>query len=705
MTQNLVIVESPTKSKTIGRFLGKNYTVKASMGHLRDLPKSQFGVDIENHFTPKYINIRGKGELIKELKSLAKKADKIYLATDPDREGEAIAWHLGYLLGVKPEDPCRISFHEITSRAVKDALKHPVPIDMDKVDAQQARRILDRIVGYKLSPLLWRKIRRGLSAGRVQSVAVKIICDRQKEIDMFEPEEYWTASVKLAKDRKSAKFTADVVKKDGKKLSIHNGEEAAQVTADLKAASYSVTDSSVKDRVRRPYAPFTTSSLQQEAVKHLNFTTRRAMLVAQQLYEGVPIGRSKQPVGLITYMRTDSVHLAAEAVESIRSFIGEQYGASYVPAKPHVYSSRKNAQEAHEAIRPTDVKRTPAEVAKYLDRDQLRLYTLIWNRTVACQMASSISAVTTLVISAGAYELRATGSVIKFDGFLKLMDKKEVDAEKTKKVPNLPKGTELVLIGVDEAQQHFTEPPANYTEATLVKELEEKGIGRPSTYATIINTILSRGYVAKEGKKILPTELGKLTVEMLSQYFKELIDVKFSAHMEDELDAISEHKADKEKVLEEFYEPFAKALEVADKNIPVVEKPVEVSDEICPNCHSHLIVKEGRHGKFLACPQFPKCRYTKPILVKIGVACPKCGHDIIERHSKTGRLFYGCSNYPECRFTSWDKPVNQKCPVCGSIMLEATERGGKKVLYCSNEECTNGRPRKKTVRKTKRGNE
>jgi len=521
---------------------------------------------------------------------------------------------------------------------------------------------------------------------------------------MFGPEEYWTASVKLAKDRKSAKFTADVVKKDGKKLSIHNGEEAAQVTADLKAASYSVTDSSVKDRVRRPYAPFTTSSLQQEAVKHLNFTTRRAMLVAQQLYEGVTLGR-KGSVGLITYMRTDSVHLADAAVSEIRGYVDANCGPDYLPRKPNVYSSRKNAQEAHEAIRPTDVKRTPAEVAKYLDRDQLRLYTLIWNRTVACQMASSISAVTTLVISAGAYELRAAGSVIKFDGFLKLMDKKEVDAEKTKKVPNLPKGTELVLIGVDEAQQHFTEPPANYTEATLVKELEEKGIGRPSTYATIINTILSRGYVAKEGKKILPTELGKLTVEMLSQYFKELIDVKFSAHMEDELDAISEHKADKEKVLEEFYEPFAKALEVADKNIPVVEKPVEVSDEICPNCHSHLIVKEGRHGKFLACPQFPKCRYTKPILVKIGVACPKCGHDIIERHSKTGRLFYGCSNYPECRFTSWDKPVNQKCPVCGSIMLEATERGGKKVLYCSNEECTNGRPRKKTVRKTKRGNE
>ncbi|MCH3951122.1 MAG: type I DNA topoisomerase [Acidaminococcus sp.] len=700
MTKNLVIVESPTKSKTIGRFLGKNYTVKASMGHLRDLPKSQFGVDIENHFTPKYINIRGKGELIKELKSLAKKADKIYLATDPDREGEAIAWHLSFLLGVNPEDSCRIAFHEITPKAVKEALKNPGPIDMDKVDAQQTRRILDRIVGYKLSPLLWRKIRKGLSAGRVQSVAVKIICDRQKEIDAFEPEEYWTSSVTLAKDSKSQKFTADVIKKNGKKLEIHNREEADAVTADLKAASYAVKDSSVKDRIRRPAAPFTTSSLQQEAVKHLNFTTRKTMMVAQQLYEGVALGR-KTPVGLITYMRTDSVHLAAEALTEIRGYIENEYGSKYVPQKPNFYSSKKNAQEAHEAIRPTSVLRTPESVAPYLDRDQLRLYTLIWKRTVACQMSSSVSAVTTLAITGGDYELKATGSVVTFDGFLKIMDKK--DLEKNKKVPDLPKGTPLKLISVDEAIQHFTEPPPYFTEATLVKELEDKGIGRPSTYAAIIQTILSRDYVTKESKKIVPTELGKTMIEMLTQYFKGLIDVPFSAHMESELDAISEHKMSKEDVLNEFYQPFEKELEVAEKEIPVVEKKEIVTDIKCEKCGRFMVIKEGRHGKFLACPGFPKCRNTKPIYVKIGVQCPECGGDLIERHSKTGRLFYGCSNYPKCRFTSWDKPINEKCPVCGSIMLEAKDRSGKVTHYCSNEECVNGRPKKKTGRVTKRG--
>jgi DNA topoisomerase-1 len=700
MTKNLVIVESPTKSKTIGRFLGKNYTVKASMGHLRDLPKSQFGVDIENHFTPKYINIRGKGDLIKELKSLAKKADKIYLATDPDREGEAIAWHLSYLLGVNPEDSCRIAFHEITPKAVKEALKNPGPIDMDKVDAQQTRRILDRIVGYKLSPLLWRKIRKGLSAGRVQSVAVKIICDRQKEIDAFEPEEYWTSSVTLAKDSKSQKFTADVIKKNGKKLEIHNREEADAVTADLKAASYEVKDSSVRDRVRRPAAPFTTSSLQQEAVKRLNFTTRKTMMVAQQLYEGVALGR-KTPVGLITYMRTDSVHLAAEALTEIRGYIQNEYGPEYVPDKPHFYSSKKNAQEAHEAIRPTSVLRTPESVAPYLDRDQLRLYTLIWNRTVACQMSSSVSAVTTLAITGGDYELKATGSVVTFDGFLKIMDKK--DLEKNKKVPNLPKGTPLKLISVDEAIQHFTEPPPYFTEATLVKELEDKGIGRPSTYAAIIQTILARDYVTKESKKIVPTELGKTMIEMLTQYFKGLIDVPFSAHMESELDAISEHKMSKEDVLNEFYTPFEKELEVAEKEIPVVEKKDIVTDIKCEKCGRFMVIKEGRHGKFLACPGFPECRNTKPIYVKIGVTCPQCGGDLIERHSKTGRLFYGCSNYPKCRFTSWDKPINEKCPVCGSIMLESKDRSGKVTHYCSNEECVNGRPKKKTGRVTKRG--
>jgi len=695
---NLVIVESPTKSKTIGRFLGKNYTVKASMGHLRDLPKSQFGVDVDHDFEPKYINIRGKGDLIKELKTLAKKADKIYLATDPDREGEAIAWHLGYLLGVDPESNCRISFHEITPHAVKEAIKHPAAIDMDKVDAQQTRRILDRIVGYKLSPLLWRKIAKGLSAGRVQSVAVKIICDRQKEIDAFEPQEYWTSSVTLTADKPSHKFTAEVTKKEGKKLVIHNEEEARTVTKELLNQSYAVASSAVKDRIRRPIAPFTTSSLQQEAVKRLNFTTKKTMMLAQQLYEGIALEK-RTPVGLITYMRTDSVHLASVAVAEIRNYIGEVYGDAYLPKKPNVYSSRKNAQEAHEAIRPTSVMRTPDEVAPYLERDQLRLYRLIWERTVSCQMAPSVSEVTTLIINGGSYELRASGSVVKFDGFLTLMDKKELAGEKTKKVPHLKEGTPLTLISVDDAIQHFTEPPAYFTEATLVKELEEKGIGRPSTYATIIQTILSRGYVAKEAKKVMPTELGMTTIELLTQYFPNLIDVPFSAHMENELDAISEHKTKKETVLKEFYGPFEKELEIADREIPVKPQEVIVSDVKCEKCGRMMVVKTGRHGKFLACPGFPECRNTKPYYEKIGVACPLCGHDLIVRKTKTGRTFYGCSHYPECHFTSWDKPINETCPLCGHIMLEAVQRGGKVVHHCSNPECPNSGAKKSGLKK------
>ncbi|WP_337476223.1 type I DNA topoisomerase [Acidaminococcus timonensis] len=691
MTNKLVIVESPTKAKTIEKFLGRTFTVRASMGHLRDLPKSQFGVDVEHDFTPKYINIRGKGPLIKELKTLAKKADKIYLATDPDREGEAISWHLSYILGVDPASPCRISFHEITQTAIKGALKEPHAIDMDMVDAQQTRRILDRIVGYQLSPLLWRKIRKGLSAGRVQSVAVKIICDRQKAIDDFQPEEYWTSSVTLAPG-KTPKITAEVTKKDGKKLAIHNKQEANQVTEDLKKARYQVTDCSVRDRMRKPAAPFTTSSLQQEANKKLNFSTKKVMMLAQQLYEGVTLGR-KGSVGLITYMRTDSVHLASAAVAEIRDYVGENYGDSYLPKKPNVYSSRKNAQEAHEAIRPTSVNRTPEEMSKFLDRDQLRLYTLIWKRTVASQMASSVSTLTTLTIKGDSYELKATGSVVKFDGFLKLMDRK--DEEKDKKVPALEKGTELNLIKVNEAVQHFTEPPAYFTEATLVKELEEKGIGRPSTYSPIIQTILARGYVAKEGKKLMPTPLGNQTIDILTHYFSSFIDVPFSAHMESELDAISEHKTDKETVLREFYVPFEKALKVADAEIPVVEHKDEVTDIRCEKCGRFMVIKEGRHGRFLACPGFPECRNTKPILVKIGVKCPQCGGDLIERHSKTGRLFYGCSNYPTCRFVSWDRPTSEKCPQCGSMMLEHRERSGKTVLHCSNEKCPNASLKKK----------
>ena len=483
-----------------------------------------------------------------------------------------------------------------------------------------------------------------------------------------------------------------MTKKDGKKLEIHNQAEAQQVTEDLKKAHYQVTDCSVRDRLRKPAPPFTTSSLQQEANKRLNFSTKKVMMLAQQLYEGVTLGR-KGSIGLITYMRTDSVHLAEAAVAEIRGYVGENYGDAYLPKKPNVYSSRKNSQEAHEAIRPTSVERTPEEMSKYLDRDQLRLYTLIWKRTVASQMASSVSTLTTLTISGDKYELKATGSVVKFDGFLKLADRK--DEEKDKKVPALEKGTALDLIRLNEAVQHFTEPPANFTEATLVKELEEKGIGRPSTYSPIIQTILARGYVAKEGKKLLPTELGKLTIDMLTQYFSPFIDVPFSAHMENELDAISEHKTDKETVLREFYGPFEKALKVADENIPVVEQPVIVSDVKCEKCGRFMVVKEGRHGKFLACPGFPECRNTKPILVKVGVKCPQCGGDLIERHSKTGRLFYGCSNYPTCRFTSWDKPTTETCPQCGSMMVEHRERNGKTVLHCSNEKCPNASLKKK----------
>ena len=694
MTKNLVIVESPTKSKTIEKFLGKNYTVRASMGHLRDLPKSQFGVNIEENFEPKYINIRGKGDLIKELRSLAKKADKIYLATDPDREGEAIAWHLGHILGVDPKDKCRIEFHEITSKAIKDALKHPQAIDMDKVDAQQARRILDRIVGYKLSPLLWRKVRKGLSAGRVQSVAVKIICDRQKEIDSFISEEYWTTSVTLHEKGKATKFEAEVTKISGKKLVIKNKSEAAKVVKDLKAATYQVKDSSVKDRERKAAAPFTTSSLQQEAVRKLNFTTKKTMMVAQQLYEGVNVGKEGS-VGLITYMRTDSVHLADSAIAEIRNYVEAEYGKSYVPAKINVFSSKKNAQEAHEAIRPTSVLRTPYSIAAFLTKDQLKLYSLIWNRGVASQMSNSVSEVTALVISGGKYELRASGSTIKFDGFLKLSDKKEVAEEKTKKVPHLKIGVNLEVAKVNDAVQHFTEPPAYFTEATLVKELEDKGIGRPSTYSPIIQTILARGYIAKDGKKLMPTDLGVVTHDLLIQYFKDFIDVPFSAHLENELDAVGEHKADKNEVLAEFYGPFAKALDIADKEIPIVELPVIVTDIPCEKCGRMLVVKDGRHGKFLACPGFPDCRNTKPILNKIGVKCPECGGDIIERKSKTRRIFYGCSNYPKCHFTSWDKPLDSTCPKCGSIQVERTDRLGKKLVHCSNEECELNSTKKK----------
>lgn len=697
MAKTLVIVESPTKSKTIEKFLGKNYTVKASMGHLRDLPKSTLGVTFlpdeehANEFEPKYINIRGKGDLIKALKTEAKKADKVLLATDPDREGEAISWHLAFILGIDPTSACRIEFHEITAAAVKDAIKHPRCIDMDMVDAQQARRILDRIVGYQLSPLLWRKIRKGLSAGRVQSVATKIVADRDREIEDFVPVEYWTLSAKLREGSKGQLFEAEAVKYKGKKLELHNEAEARAAEEALSKADYIVSDAVKKERKRHPVPPFTTSSMQQESNKKLNFSAKKTMMLAQQLYEGVSLGKTS--VGLITYMRTDSVRLAEVAIAEIRDYIKQNIGSEFCPAKENHYSTKKNAQDAHEAIRPTSVMRTPAEMQKYLTNDQLKLYTLIWNRVVASQMTDAVYDVTTLTIDAADYQLRATGSVLKFPGFLQLHSKYD-DKEKDSKVPYVEPGSKLLLYKLMPAEQHFTEPPAHFTEATLIKELEEKGIGRPSTFAPTIVTLLTRGYVVKEAKKLLVTELGIMTVDMLTEYFKGLINIGFTAQMEEKLDEVAEKKHTKDEVLSEFYGPFKKDLDHAGVAIPIVEIPLEVSDVPCDKCNNGtmMVIREGRFGKFLACPNFPKCRNTKPILHPIGVKCPKCGADILERKSKTGKVFYGCEKYPECDYTTWDKPLNEKCPDCGAMMLEHVERNGSKRKFCSNPECSKARP-------------
>ena len=692
MAKNLIIVESPTKSKTITKILGKNYAVKASMGHLRDLPKSTLGVDVEHDFTPKYINIRGKGELIRELKAEAAKADKVYLATDPDREGEAISWHLAHILSLDETSPCRIEFHEITANAVKDALKHPRTIDMAMVDAQQTRRIIDRLVGYKLSPLLWRKVRKGLSAGRVQSVAVKIIADRDKAIAEFVPEEFWTIRTKLRKDVKEPLFEAEVIKKSGNKLEMHSAQEALAVEADLKKAAYKVDAAFHKTVTRRALPPFTTSTLQQEAAHKLNFTTRRTMMIAQQLYEGVTVG--KNSVGLITYMRTDSTRLAAEAVDAIRGLTVQLFGSEYCPDKPNVFSNKNNAQDAHEAIRPTSITRMPSELEKHLTKDQYRLYKLIWERTVASQMTPAVYEQTTLTISADAYELKATGSVLVFDGHLRLADKKDMNEEKLVAVPLIASGTSLMLYKVLPGEQHFTEPPPHYTEASLVHKMEEEGIGRPSTYSPIIQTIQTRGYVARDGKKLMATELGIKVADMLTSYFGDIINIPYSARMEDELDAIAANQVEKEKTLSDFYKPFEELLEEADKVIPKDPPPLELSGEKCELCGKDMVIREGRFGKFQACSGFPQCHNTKPLLAKIGVTCPVCGGEVTQRRAKTGRVFYGCENYPSCQFTSWDKPTNQRCPVCGKQLLERAEGNGRVKYFCSDPECENAVPKR-----------
>jgi DNA topoisomerase-1 len=682
----LVVVESPAKAKTIEKFLGKNFTVKASMGHLRDLPKSQFGVNIEQGFEPKYINIRGRGDLIKSLKEEAKKASTIYLATDPDREGEAIAWHLAHLLNLDPHRSCRIEFNEITKPAIQKAIKHPRPLNLARVDAQQARRILDRIVGYKLSPLLWRKVRKGLSAGRVQSVAVRLICDREKEIQSFQPEEYWTVAVKLRETAKSPIFNADVVMIEGQKAAIANEQQAVKIKDELEIASYQVTDVKKRERRRNPAPPFTTSSLQQDAIRKLGFTSRKTMMIAQQLYEGLDIG-SSGPVGLITYSRTDSTRVAETAQSDARSFIAEKYGNSYLPDKPPVYT-KKNSQDAHEAIRPTSVGLEPSAVAKSLSKDQLKLYTLIWERFVASQMNPAVYDTLTVEINAGKYGLRATGSQLKFAGFMAVYTegKEEGEDEKDITLPEL-KPEQILRMHKVLPQQHFTEPPPRYNEATLVKILEEKGIGRPSTYAPIVETILDRGYVERIEKRLRPTDLGFVVVDLLKEYFPDIVDVEFTATMENSLDYIAEDKTSRVDVLSSFYQPFSTALTNAEQQIGHVELPEEVSDIPCENCGSMMVIKHGRYGNFLACPGFPNCRNTKPILKETGVPCPKCEGMIVERRTKRGKVFYGCQNYPQCDYVSWDAPLKENCETCGAFKILHSFKRGRFMKLCSNVNC------------------
>ena len=683
--QTLVVVESPAKAKTIEKYLGKNYMVRASMGHLRDLPKSQFGIDVEHDFAPKYINIRGKGDLIKELKKAAKNAAHIYLASDPDREGEAIAWHLAYILGIDASRDCRIIFNEITKPAIQEAIKNPQPINLDRVDAQQARRMLDRIVGYKLSPLLWRKVRKGLSAGRVQSVTVKLICDREKEIRDFVSEEYWTISLKLRKKR-SRLFEAELTAIDGKKPSLPDKAAATRAAKELAREIVKVSEIKRRERQRKPAPPFNTSSLQQDAARKLGFTSRKTMMLAQQLYEGINLGR-KGPAGLITYMRTDSTRISSLALEETRAFVRERFGTAYLPSRANLYAAGKNAQDAHEAIRPTSIARTPEEAAPFLTADQLKLYTLVWQRFVACQMSPAIYDTLSVLLTAGArYQLRASGSQLKFAGFTAIYDGPEGKKEKDVVLPEMAAGDVLDTMNVL-PQQHFTEPPPRYNEASLVKTLEEKGIGRPSTYAPIIETILARGYVIRMDKQFHPTELGFVVVDMLEEYFKNIVDVKFTANMETELDEIADGKLTKNRLLEDFYGPFEKTLEKADEAIGHVEMPVEVSDVPCELCGRMMVVKQGRYGKFLACPGFPECRNTKPILKETGAKCPKCGGSIVERRTRRGRFFYGCRNYPACDFVTWDQPQADPCPKCGALVLKHHFKNGRALTYCYNDSC------------------
>ncbi len=684
--KNLVIVESPAKAKTITKFLGKNYKVIASQGHLRDLPKSQLGIDTQNDFEMKYITIRGKGDIMALIKKEAKAAEKVLLATDPDREGEAISWHIANVLNIDSDSKCRIEFNEITKNAIKDAVKNPRPVDMGRVDSQQARRALDRLVGYGISPILWAKIKKGLSAGRVQSVATRLVVERDNEIDAFVPEEYWEVLSTLAPQKnQKATMSGKIVSIDGKKPTMKNDKQASAIVKKIEKANLSVEDIKKSNKKRSALAPFTTSTLQQDAGKKLNFTTAKTMQVVQQLYEGISLGK-KGNVGLVTYIRTDSVRISNEAIDSVRDHILNTYGKDFLPSKPIIYKGRNNAQDAHEAIRPTYMENTPESIKAYLTRDQYKLYNLIYNRFLACQMNPALYETNTIIASGDGVKLRCYEEHKVFEGYTVIYNESEDNKESKVVLPKLKVGEKISVMDVVK-EQHFTQAPAHFTEASLVKELEDRGIGRPSTYAPTISTIIARGYITREKKNLYSTELGSMVNDIMIQYFNDVVDYDFTASMENDLDQVEKGELDWKKILHNFYPNFSKELNVAEQEIEKIEiKDVE-SDVICEQCGRNMVYKMSKFGKFLACPGFPECRNTKTIVDYIDANCPECGSKLIKKRSKKNRIFYGCESYPKCEFVSWDKPTNEKCPICASYMVEKPNKKGVNLLLCSNEKC------------------
>ncbi|MGS0764247.1 type I DNA topoisomerase [Syntrophomonas curvata] len=679
----LVIVESAAKAKTIGKFLGKGYKIKASVGHIKDLPKSKLGIDLENNFDPQYITIRGKGSLLKEIKEEAQKASRVLLATDPDREGEAIAWHLQNAIKLAPEEKCRIEFNEITRDAVKNAIRNSRPVDLDRVNAQQARRVMDRLVGYNLSPLLWSKVRKGLSAGRVQSVVIRLICEREEEIRNFVPEEYWTIEAVL-RNGQGKDFAARVTSKGDQKIEIGSAAEKDEIVKNIQQARLMVNRVEKKEKRKKASPPFITSTLQQEAARRLNFYSKRTMKVAQELYEGLEIGK-EGTIGLITYLRTDSTRVASVAQTEAIDYIRAHYGAQFAPAVANEYKSKQGAQDAHEAIRPTSASRSPESIKEFLSRDQYRLYKLIWERFLASQMTAAVFDTVSVEISAGQYGLRASSSQLKFAGYKKVYNDSEEEEGKNY-IPELEKGDQLELRAL-KPEQHFTQPPPRFGEASLVKLLEEKNIGRPSTYAPIIDTILKRNYVERENKQFVPTELGFIVVDLLKEHFAGIVDVEFTARMEENLDMIEEGELNWKQAVDSFYRPFAEDLEKASALVQKVEIKDEEAGKDCPECGKPMLIKHGRFGKFMACSGFPDCRHTESFNEEVGVECPLCGGAIVALKSKKGRRFFGCSNYPNCEFRSWNKPTGEKCPACGDILVEKQNRSKDSAAVCHNPEC------------------